>query len=548
MRLLTLIFTFAVSLATNHDHHDHNHDGHEHDNVFEWAGTFEVGSGTYAWTAQQVNEEYAYASMKLLALEVTEEEHLLGVYNKTIVSHLFEDCMEIGPGEEFGLNSCYKLIFNQDLYTNVFALTIPEDDEEHEHHNDEEEHEHHDDEEEHEHHDDEEEHEHHDHDEEEHEHDHGSGTFIIIFAEHFPTEFENDQYYLKDSHGHDIEPTVEISDSIDEDGGGGGGSRRGRAWHHSMLATFLVVCCTVIGAIIRLPVFWGYDNYDAFVRSDFFTSVVAAFGAGALLACAVYFMFFESVHLVQSRWSEESQATWRFGTMIIAGWAAGAFTQYYFEHAHTPSHEPVRFSDMSEQKTTDDVEKAEQLEVAKAAETSSDSRGIHWGLVFSITAGDWLHNLVDGFVIAQAFLDCSVSKGWTIVAATIYHELAQEISDFAILLNVAGLSVIPALGVNIFTGLSVMIGAAIYMWTKPGVGTQGLLLAFAGGMYTYLATNVAAAQFLKTDLKSSLSKLCVFFCFAIGVIAIGLVLLDHEHCTGGDGGGEDGGHGHAHRI
>ena len=36
-------------------------------------------------------------------------------------------------------------------------------------------------------------------------------------------------------------------------------------------------------------------------------------------------------------------------------------------------------------------------------------------------------------------------------------------------------------------------------------------------------------------------KFGVFICFAIGAVAIGLVLLDHEHCSGNEGGSGDGG-------
>ena len=38
-------------------------------------------------------------------------------------------------------------------------------------------------------------------------------------------------------------------------------------------------------------------------------------------------------------------------------------------------------------------------------------------------------------------------------------------------------------------------------------------------------------------------KFGVFICFAIGAVAIGLVLLDHEHCSGNEGGSGDGGSG-----
>ena len=54
-----------------------------------------------------------------------------------------------------------------------------------------------------------------------------------------PTEFEENVHYLKDSHGHDIEPLAEPD--VEGGGGGGGGGRSGshrrkRAWRNSRAA------------------------------------------------------------------------------------------------------------------------------------------------------------------------------------------------------------------------------------------------------------------------------------------------------------------------
>ena len=88
--------------------------------------------------------------------------------------------------------------------------------------------------------------------------------------------------------------------------------------------------------------------------------------------------------------------------------------------------------------------------------------------------------------------------------------------------------------------VGVFIGAAVFLATKPGYGTQGLLLAFSGGVYVYVAATEAAHTFLHKPLSICM-KFGVFICFAIGAVAIGLVLLDHEHCSGNEGGSGDGG-------
>ena len=118
--------------------------------------------------------------------------------------------------------------------------------------------------------------------------------------------------------------------------------------------------------------------------------------------------------------------------------------------------------------------------------------------------------------------------------------LSEETGDFFLLITKGGLSQCMALLVNALSGVSVFIGAAVFLATKPGYGTQGLLLAFSGGVYVYVAATEAAHTFLHKPLSICM-KFGVFICFAIGAVAIGLVLLDHEHCSGNEGGSGDGG-------
>ena len=109
-----------------------------------------------------------------------------------------------------------------------------------------------------------------------------------------------------------------------------------------------------------------------------------------------------------------------------------------------------------------------------------------------------------------------------------------------------GLSVLMACVVNFFSGVSVMVGAAVYLWTEPGMGTQGLMLAFSGGVYTYVACTEAAAHVVDGASKfSAAQRLGLFAFFVVGCAGIGLVLLDHEHCSSSDDDGADGDDPHA---
>merc|ERR1719331_24387 len=67
-----------------------------------------------------------------------------------------------------------------------------------------------------------------------------------------------------------------------------------------------------------------------------------------------------------------------------------------------------------------------------------------------VLLGDFMHNLVDGIVIGIAFTGCGKSFGWGITASTIYHELAQEVSDYLVLTDphLGNLSSFKALSCN----------------------------------------------------------------------------------------------------
>ena len=159
-----------------------------------------------------------------------------------------------------------------------------------------------------------------------------------------------------------------------------------------------------------------------------------------------------------------------------------------------------------------------------------------------VLLGDFLHNLVDGFFIGAAFANCDTSMAWTITAATVYHELAQEISDYLVLTNKdqGDLKPFMALGLNFLSGMSVLFGVCIVLSAEPSNFSTGCLLAYGAGVYLQIAATECMPRVHEFATTLNL-RLSGFLLFVIGATAIGLVLLDHEHC-GGEGGGD--GHGH----
>lgn len=119
--------------------------------------------------------------------------------------------------------------------------------------------------------------------------------------------------------------------------------------------------------------------------------------------------------------------------------------------------------------------------------------------------GDFLHNFMDGLVLANAFL-VSPILGLTTAVAIFIHEIPQEISDFGILLH-AGYSRIKAIRLNFLSSLSAILGAIIAIIFQTEWSTQNLL-AFTAGGFIYIATADLLPEMQKeTTLKKSLIQL-----------------------------------------
>lgn len=101
-------------------------------------------------------------------------------------------------------------------------------------------------------------------------------------------------------------------------------------------------------------------------------------------------------------------------------------------------------------------------------------------------AGDALHNLIDGALIAASFL-VDPLVGWTTTLAVLLHELPQEISDTAILVA-AGATLKRAIKLNLLSAASVFIGALLVLLLGNYFSLPlGVLLAITAGGFIYIA-------------------------------------------------------------
>lgn len=100
--------------------------------------------------------------------------------------------------------------------------------------------------------------------------------------------------------------------------------------------------------------------------------------------------------------------------------------------------------------------------------------------------GDAVHNLIDGMIIAGAYM-VSFPAGIATTLAVVFHEIPQEVGDFGILLY-AGFSKKRALVFNFLTALTAVIGALFTFFLFERVADiQTVLLPVAAGGLLYIA-------------------------------------------------------------
>jgi len=150
--------------------------------------------------------------------------------------------------------------------------------------------------------------------------------------------------------------------------------------------------------------------------------------------------------------------------------------------------------------------------------------------VWSVLWGDFFHNFADGIAIGAAFAACDEKMGWIVVTGAVLHELSQELADHMVLTK-NGLSPVVAVLCNFLSGISCVIGGAITISTEVNNKVVGCMLALGAGTYMWVACTESFSKILSIETpKQLLIRISMFF---FGALAIGLVLLEHEHCGAG---------------
>lgn len=135
--------------------------------------------------------------------------------------------------------------------------------------------------------------------------------------------------------------------------------------------------------------------------------------------------------------------------------------------------------------------------------------------------GDAFHNVVDGVLIAAAFLT-DVHLGIVTAIAVFAHEIPQEVGDLAILLN-GGMTRRRALFLNIAVSLASVAGAVLaYYLLASALEALPYALAIAAASFLYVAVaDLIPGLHRRVDARTSVQQ--------VALIATGILLIALSH-------------------
>ena len=136
-----------------------------------------------------------------------------------------------------------------------------------------------------------------------------------------------------------------------------------------------------------------------------------------------------------------------------------------------------------------------------------------------VLIGDALHNVLDGVLIAAAFLT-DLHLGIVTALAIMAHEIPQEVGNFAVLLH-SGVSRGRALALNLLTSLTAVIGGVVgYFALETAVQVLPFALAVAASSLLYVAVaDLIPGLHRRVDARSGITQVLLIGC-GIAIIAL----------------------------
>lgn len=218
-------------------------------------------------------------------------------------------------------------------------------------------------------------------------------------------------------------------------------------------------------------------------------TILIAYSAGTILGAALFDLLPEAIALV------DEQLVY---PLIAFGFVTFLFLEriIYWYHGHGHGHE---FQ-----------EDEEREEITKE-------------FAYLNLIGDFIHNFIDGMIIASGFIS-GTSIGTATAIAVAFHELPQEMGDYGILVF-AGIERRRALLLNLSAASSVIIGGlvgSVFINMNDSIG--GYMVAFSAGAFIFLsASELIPEMHEKNDRGRAVVQLVILVLGMLTIYALGIV-------------------------
>ena len=149
------------------------------------------------------------------------------------------------------------------------------------------------------------------------------------------------------------------------------------------------------------------------------------------------------------------------------------------------------------------------------------------GFAYLNLIGDFIHNFIDGMIIAAGFINGFV-VGLTTAIAVLFHELPQEMGDYGILVY-AGIERRRALMLNFLAGVSVVVGGVFgSLFIASVEELSGWMVAFSAGAFLFLSASELIPEMLKEDDRGrAVIQLAILVLGMLTIYSLGFV-FPHE--------------------
>lgn len=304
-------------------------------------------------------------------------------------------------------------------------------------------------------------------------------------------------------------------------------------------AAVVVVC--VIPLLLVLVFLVCSSSVPAMVDYGVIALFMQSFGCGALLSAVVLHIYPEVVMGLEESHTEQ----WRGGALVLGAICMMITVQLIvgslFKHDHDlmDMRNSTKSPEAVEPATIKDIEDGNSNH--GHAHTENNKKVINYGtfrgifdlktiptVVWGLTLGDSMHNLVDGAAIATAFLACGTSAGWIITAGIVAHEIPQELGDLVVMMT-EGATLKQACFFNVLAQLTALLGMGIVMSLGSlNIRDQALMMSFGLGTFLYIALCNIMPKLVVAKTKGQLAA--IVFGLVLAFVVLGLTTMMEEGC------------------